>query len=476
MAAPDPSREDAAPSLPVRAWRLWRRALSGDTEDFTTGPIGTAVFLLSVPMVLEMALESVFAVTDIFFVARLGADAVAAVGLTEAVITLLYAVAIGLSMGTTAMVARRIGEKKPGQAAAVAGQALWVGFLTSVIVGLAGWFFAADILRLMGASEAVIETGSGYTLWLLGGSLTITWLFVINAIFRGAGDAAIAMRSLWLANAINIVLDPLLIFGIGPFPEMGVTGAAVATTIGRGCGVAYQLWMLAKGGRHLRMGLAHLALAWPVMGRLLRVSAGGVLQFIIGTSSWLFLARIIAEYGSAAVAGYTIAIRVIIFTIMPAWGMSNAAATLVGQNLGAGRPDRAERSTWICIRYNVAFMIGVAVLFLAFAPAILGVFSDDPAVVDYGVACLRILSYGYAFYGLGMVAMQALNGAGDTYTPSWINFFCFWMFQIPLAWWLAGGAGLGPTGAFIAIPLAETALALAALWAFMRGGWKKQIV
>jgi putative MATE family efflux protein len=450
--------------------------LRGDTEDFTTGPIGTAVFLLSVPMVLEMALESVFAVTDIFFVAQLGADAVAAVGLTEAVITLLYAVAIGLSMGTTAMVARRIGEKKADDAATVAGQALWVGFFTSVVVGLLGYFFAPDILRFMGASEAVVEIGSGYTLWLLGGSLTITWLFVINAIFRGAGDATIAMRSLWLANGVNIVLDPLLIFGVGPFPELGVTGAAVATTIGRGVGVIYQLWMLANGSRHLRMRLGHLRPVGSVLARLLRVSAGGVMQFLIGTSSWMILARIVAEYGSAAVAGYTIAIRVIIFTIMPAWGMSNAAATLVGQNLGAGKPERAERSVWICMRYNVTFMVLVAVLFLAAAPAILAAFSDDPAVVRYGIDCLRILSLGYACYGVGMVAIQALNGAGDTDTPTVINFFAFWTFQIPLAWWLAHGWGMGPHGVFIAVPAAETVLAIAALWAFRQGRWKRRVV
>ena len=476
MSPSEPREKRVRPSFVSRNWALWRAALRGDTEDFTTGPIGTAVFLLSVPMVLEMALESVFAVTDIFFVAQLGADAVAAVGLTEAVITLLYAVAIGLSMGTTAMVARRIGEKRNDEAATVAGQALWVGLITSVVVGLAGLFFAADILRLMGASEAVIEIGSGYTLWLLGGSITITWLFVINAIFRGAGDATIAMRSLWLANGINIVLDPLLIFGIGPFPEMGVTGAAVATTIGRGCGVAFQIWVLANGSRHLRMGLRHLRPAWTVLARLLRVSAGGVMQFLIGTSSWMILARLVAEYGSAAVAGYTIAIRIIIFTLMPAWGMSNAAATLVGQNLGAAKPDRAERSVWICMRYNVIFMLLVAAVFLIAAPSIVGLFTDEPAVVTHGVACLRILSLGYAFYGLGMVAMQALNGAGDTYTPTVINFFAFWTFQIPLAWWLASELGMGPNGVFIAVPAAETVLALASLWVFRRGGWKLRVV
>lgn len=476
MSPPETRTARARPSKIRRAWSLWRAALRGDTEDLTTGPIGTAVFLLSVPMVLEMALESVFAVTDIFFVAQLGADAVAAVGLTEAVITLLYAVAIGLSIGTTAMVARRIGEKQADAAATVAGQALWVGLATSVIVAILGICFAPDILRFMGASEAVVEIGSGYTLWLLGGSLTITWLFVINAIFRGAGDATIAMRALWLANGVNIVLDPLLIFGIGPFPELGVTGAAVATTIGRGVGVIYQLWMLSQGSRHLTLGLRHLRPVGAVLARLLRVSAGGVMQFLIGTSSWMILARIVAEYGSAAVAGYTIAIRVIIFTIMPAWGMSNAAATLVGQNLGAGKPERAERSVWICMRYNVIFMLIVAGLFLATAPMLLRIFSDDPEVVGYGVDCLRILSLGYACYGIGMVSMQALNGAGDTDTPTVINFFAFWLFQIPLAWWLAASWALGPRGVFIAVPAAETLLAIAALWVFRQGKWKRRVV
>ncbi|MEM9531307.1 MAG: MATE family efflux transporter [Pseudomonadota bacterium] len=455
-----------------RLWQLWVRALRGDTEDFTTGPIGTAVFLLSVPMVLEMALESVFAVTDIFFVSKLGADAVAAVGLTEAAITLLYAVAIGLSMGATAMVARRVGEKKHEDAALVAGQTLWVGLITSVVVGAAGLLYAEDILRLMGAGDAVVEIGSGYTTWLLGGSLTISWLFLINAIFRGAGDAGIAMRSLWLANGINIVLDPLLIFGIGPFPEMGVTGAAMATTIGRGCGVLFQLWMLCAVTDRIRLHWRHLRLSPPVMVRLLRVSAGGVGQFIIGTSSWIFLARIIASYGSDPVAGYTIALRVIIFTIMPAWGLSNAAATLVGQNLGAGKPERAERSVWICVKYNVTFMLVVAVLFIIFAPQLLGLFTTDPQVTRYGVDTLRILSLGYCFYGLGMVTTQGLNGAGDTDTPTLINFVCFWMLQIPLAWWLAGSAGLGPQGVFMAVPIAETFLAIWTVWVFRKGRWK----
>ncbi|MEM7708024.1 MAG: MATE family efflux transporter [Pseudomonadota bacterium] len=455
-----------------RWWRLWKQAVRGETEDFTVGPIGTAVFLLSVPMVLEMALESVFAVTDIFFVAKLGADAVTAVGLTEAAITLLYAVAIGLSMGTTAMVARRVGEKRHEEASVVAGQALWMGLITSVVVAVLGISFADDILRLMGASEQVVATGSGYTVWLMGGSLTITWLFIINAVFRGAGDAGIAMRSLWLANGINIVLDPLLIFGVGPFPELGVAGAAVATTIGRGCGVVYQLWMLTGIRRKVRLGWHHLKLQMPVLRRLLTVSAGGVGQFIIGTTSWIFLARLIADHGSAAVAGYTIGLRIIIFTIMPAWGLSNAAATLVGQNLGAGQPLRAQQSAWLCVRYNVTFMLVVATAFLLFAPQLVGIFTQDPAVLGYGVQCLRILSMGYCFYGLGMVLTQALNGAGDTRTPTVLNFFAFWLLQIPLAWWLANALALGPQGVFMAVPISEAFLSVGAVWAFRRGRWK----
>ncbi len=476
MPAPQDGLTEPKSGLLSRCWTLWKQAIRGETEDFTVGPIGTAVFLLSVPMVLEMALESVFAVTDIFFVAKLGADAVSAVGLTEAAITILYAVAIGLSMGTTAMVARRVGEKRFSEASVVAGQALWVGLATSVIVGTTGALYAEDILRLMGASDQVVAIGSGYTVWLMGGSLTITWLFIINAIFRGAGDAGIAMRSLWLANGINIVLDPLLIFGLGPVPEMGVTGAAMATTIGRGCGVAYQLWMLMGVTERVRVSWRDLRLSLPVMARLMNVSAGGIGQFIIGTTSWIFLARLVAVHGSAAVAGYTIGLRIIIFTIMPAWGLSNAAATLVGQNLGAGQPQRAEKSAWMCVRYNVTFMLIIALTFLLFAPYLVAIFTDDPAVSGYAVMCLRTLSYGYCVYGLGMVLMQGLNGAGDTRTPTMLNFFAFWMLQIPVAWWLSSELAMGPQGVFLAVPISETFLAAGAVWAFRRGRWKNQLV
>lgn len=459
-----------------RAWTLIRQALSGEQLDFTQGSIRRAVVLLAIPMVLEMVMESVFAVVDIFFVSSLGAEAVAAVGLTEATVTLLFAVAIGLSMATTAMVARRIGEKNPEGAATAAVQALWVGLAVSVVVGLVGISFAPHILELMGAGPEVVATGSGYTKVLLGGSGTIFFLFLINAIFRGAGDATIAMRSLWLANGINIVLDPCLIFGWGPFPEMGVTGAAVATTIGRGCGVAYQLWALFGGASRVPVRWGHLKAVPEVMFRLLRVSVGGILQFLIATSSWIALMRIMSSFGSEAVAGYTIAIRVVMFTILPAWGLSNAAATLVGQSLGARRPDRAEASVWQASRYNVGFLLVVGLVFYFGAEAILAIFTADPAVTAYGVACLQVLAFGYPLYGLGMILIQAFNGAGDTDTPTYLNFFCFWLLQIPLAYVLARPLDLGPLGVYLGIVIAESVLTLVALVVFRRGSWKlKQV-
>lgn len=458
-------------------WALFKQALSGNNQqDFTKGSIGVAAFLLAVPMVLEMAMESVFAVVDIFFVSALGFEAVTVVGLTEAVLTILYAVAIGLSMGVTAMVARRIGEGDPEKANEVAGQALWIGFFVAMFVAAIGLSFAEDILRLMGAEDAVLEMGKNYTLIMLCGSITILYLFLINAIFRGAGDATIAMRSLWLANGINIVLDPILIFGLGPFPEMGVTGAAVATTIGRGIGVIYQLYHLRGHASRIKVSLQHLRPALSLMFDLLKVSLGGILQFLIATASWVVLVRIVSTYGSAAVAGYTIAIRVIIFTILPAWGMANAVATLVGQNLGAGKPDRAEESVWKVARYNVYFMLIVAALFIGFAEFIIGFFTSDPLVIEYGVNCLRFIAYGYGFYGVGMIVVQAFNGAGDTMTPTKINFVCFWMIQIPVAYMLAKSASMGPTGVFVAVMLAESMIAIVGVAIFRKGSWKTKTV
>lgn len=454
-------------------WQLFKQALSGNTQhDFTRGSIGVAAFLLAVPMVLEMAMESIFAVVDIFFVAALGSDAIAVVGLTEAVLTIIYAIAIGLSMGVTALVARRIGEKNPEQANVVAGQALWAGFVFALFIALTGAFFANDILRLMGAEAAVLETGGDYTMIMLCTSITILYLFIINAIFRGAGDATIAMRSLWLANILNIILDPLFIYGWLGFPEMGVTGAAVATSIGRGVGVLYQLYHLRGHASRIRLQSHHLIPRLKEIAAVIKVSTGGILQFIIATASWVILVRIVATYGSAAVAGYTIAIRVIIFTIMPAWGLSNAVATLVGQNLGAGLPDRAEQSVWRVGRYNVIFMVSVALIFIAFAESVIGFFSQDPEVIASGVSCLRFLSYGYGFYGLGMVLVQAFNGAGDTMTPTKINVFCYWMLQIPLAFLLANFFALGATGVYVAITVAESMLAVVGYLLFRQGKWK----
>jgi putative MATE family efflux protein len=427
-------------------------------------------------MVLEMVMESVFAICDVFFVSRLGADAVATVGLSESLLTLVFSLAIGLSMGTTALVARRTGEKDPNGASVAGAQAIVVGLIASVVVGAAGLLTGPAALALLGASEEVIAIGSGYARILLGSSGTVMLLFIINAIFRGAGDAAVAMRVLWLANLINLILDPCLIFGLGPFPELGVTGAAVATMIGRGSGVAYQFWILAKGTNRIRIRLSEIRLVPKVMNTLLRVSAGGIFQVLVATCSWVALVRIIAVFGSTAVAGYTIAIRVVIFSILPAWGMANAAATLVGQNLGAGKPDRAERSAWLTGLYNMVFLGCVAVLFLIFGESIIGLFSQDPGVLTIGVECLRIISYGYLFYALGMVLVQAFNGAGDTTTPSLINFFCYWLFQIPLAYWLAVSSEMGPRGVFWSIAIAETMITLVGASIFRLGRWKKRQV
>ncbi len=454
-------------------WKLFKQALSGNTKhDFTKGPIGTAAFLLAIPMVLEMAMESIFAVVDIFFVSSLGFEAVTVVGLTEAVLTLLEAIAIGLSMGVTALIARRIGEGDVEKANIVAGQALWIGLIVALIVAAIGFNFAEDILRLMGAEQDVVLLGKDYTTIMLCSSITILYLFLISAIFRGAGDPTIAMRALLLANGLNIVLDPILIFGIGPAPEMGVTGAAVATNIGRGLGALYLLYQLRGQASRIQLQWQHLRPAFDVIKSLVKISMGGILQFLIATASWVILIRIVSSYGSAAVAGYTIALRVIIFTILPAWGLSNAVATLVGQNMGAGQPERAEQSVWKVARYNLCFMLFVAVIFNIFAEQIIRLFSIDQDVIEYGVNCLRYVSYGYGFFAIGMIVIQAFNGAGDTITPTKINFFCYWMLQIPLAYYLATMTPLDAIGVFWAITVAESLLAVVGVLIFRRGTWK----
>jgi len=459
----------------------WRRSidfvrlsLRDDDVDYTGGPIGRALGLLAIPMMLEMSMESVFAVVDIAFVSRLGTDAIAAVGITEALVTVLYAVAVGLGMGVTAMVSRRIGAKQTDAAASVTGQALWIGAVLSIVIGVTGVAYAKEMLSIMGASDSVVATGTGFTAVLLGGSASILYLFLLNAAFRGAGDAAVALRSLLLANGLNIILDPCLIFGLGPFPEMGVTGAAVATTIGRGTGVLYQLWYLFDGRGRLEFQFRHLRIIPELISRMLIISIGGVGQFLVATSSWIVVMRIVALYGSSAIAAYTIALRMVEFVWLPSWGLGNAAATLVGQNLGAKQALRAERSAWRAAWYNTIFMSIAGVFIIALAPWITGLFTNEPEVMSYGTTCLRILGIGFPMYAIGMIMTQALNGAGDTVTPTIINLICFWMLQIPLSYWLATTVELGPNGVFLAMVISESLLTVLSIIVFRRGNWKHQ--
>lgn len=453
-----------------------REALSGVHRDLTELNLRRAIVLLAIPMILEMLMESLFGVVDMFFVARLGVDSLATVALTESCLVLVFGIAMGLSMATTAFVARRIGEKDPAGASLAAVQAIAVGLLLSAIVGAAGILYAPNLLAIMGASPSVIQIGSTYTRILLGGSVTIFLLFLINAIFRGAGDPALAMRALWFANLINIVLDPCLINGWGPFPRLGVMGASVATTTGRGLGVMFQLWMLFGGKSRVRVYLHQLRIDVAVLWKLLRVSFTGILQFLIATASWTGLVRICASFGSVPVAGYTVAIKIFMFVILPSWGLSNSAATLVGQNLGAKKADRAEMAVYQTGRYATYYMGSIAILFLVFAHPLVAFFSNDPAVQTVAANCLRFISVGNICYAWGMVLVQAFNGAGDTRTPSLINFCCYWCFQIPLAWTLAMALHIGPRGVFAAIPSAETLMTICSLILFRRGGWKKKTI
>jgi putative MATE family efflux protein len=452
---------------------LWE-AVRGSHQDYTTGSLNRAILLLAVPMVLEMVLESLFAVVDVFWVSRLGANAIATVGLTESMLSLIFAVAMGLSLSTTAMVARRIGEKDPEGAAVAGVQAIFLGFFVAIAVGIPCYFFAPNLLRLMGASPEIIATGSGYTRICLGGSFAVLLLFLNNAIFRGAGDAAIAMRLLWVSNILNLILDPCLIFGLGPFPRMGVTGAAVATLTGRSIGVVYQFYRLMHGTERIRILRRQIRLQLDVLLRLIRVSVTGILQFAIAHTSWIGLVRIVSIFGAAALAGYTIGIRVVIFVILPSWGLSNAAATLVGQNLGAGHPERAEKSVWRTGLYNVIFLGSVGLVFIFFPEPIVRLFTNDPTVIPFGAACLRIVSYGNLGYAYFMVMMQAFNGAGDTITPTIVNFFGFWLLEIPLAYWLAIPLHMHSNGVFASIAIAESSMALASAILFKRGKWKKK--
>jgi putative MATE family efflux protein len=466
-------------SGPMSASALWadlREAVRGSQQNYTEGPIGRAVVLLAVPMVLEMVMESVFAVADVFYVSRLGPEAVATVGLTETLITLVYTIAMGLSIGVTATVSRRIGERDPDGAARAAVQAIAVGIGIAAVIGVGGNLYAPQLLRLMGASPEVIAMGSRYTAVMLGGNVVIMLLFLINAIFRGAGDPAVAMRVLWLANGINIVLAPCLIFGPGPFPRLGVTGAAIATTIGRGIGVLVQLHLLTRRDGRVTVRRQHLELDLAAMWRLVRLSSTATLQVFIATASWIGLVRVLATFGDAALAGYTIAIRVIIFAIMPSWGLGNAAATMVGQGLGARKPDRAERAVWIAARYNFVFLGSIGVAFVFGAEAIVRLFTTDPAVSRYAVSCLRIVSLGFPLYAYGMILEQSFNGAGDAWTPTWINLGCFWVFEIPLAWLVAVHMGVGPVAVFSAITGAYCMTAVVSWVLFRQGRWKLRLV
>jgi putative MATE family efflux protein len=453
-------------------WSAIREAIRGSQHDFTAGSLRRAIVLLAIPMVLEMVMESLFAIVDVFWVAHLGANAIATVGLSESILMLVYCGAMGLSMAITAMVARRIGEKDPEGAAVATTQAIAIAIAAAVMIAAAGVRFAPQFLAIMGASPDVIATGSHYAAVMLGSSVCIILLFVNNGVFRGAGDAAIAMRVLWLSNIINLIMDPCFIFGLGPFPKLGVTGAAVSTTIGRSIGVAFQMWVLFSGNGRVKLAASKLRIHWDVMKRLLRVAINGMFQYGVAQTSWMVLVRIVSSFGSFAVAGYTVALRIIIFAILPSWGLSGAAATLVGQNLGAEKPDRAERSVWLTGFYNVMFLGSVAVVFIVFAEPIIRLFTSDPAVVPFGVDCLRIVSYGNLAYAYGMVMVQSFNGAGDTFTPTTVNIFGYWLFQIPVAYLLSFRTGLGPKGVFAAIPIAETAIAVVGVTLFRRGRWK----
>lgn len=466
---------ETSPHATSGIWATIKEALRGSHHDFTQGSIGRAIFLLAVPMVLELALESLFAVVNIFYISHISTnktEALAIVGLTESLLTLVFTIAMGLSMAVTATVARRVGEKDMPGASFAGAQGIWLGFFASLPLTLIGIFCMPLVFKLMGAHTEVIDIGKGYGQVIFAGNLTVMLLFINNAIFRGAGDASIAMRSLWVANIVNFILDPCFIFGFGPFPRWGVTGSAVATTIGRSIGVAYQFWLLFGGKGRIQVEWARFAPDFPMMWKLLRLSFGVMLQNFLATSSWIAMMRIVSNFGSGAIAGYTIAIRIIIFAILPAWGMSNAAATLVGQNLGAKKPERAEKSVWLTGLANMVFMVLVTLTFVGLAEGLIGIFTAETEVLPYGIAALRLISYGYVFYAWGMVTTASFNGAGDTYTPTAINVVCFWVLQIPMAYLLAMKTSLGINGVFWAVTISESILAVVAVLVFRRGKWK----
>lgn len=472
----DIAPEVAPPLPPSSTWEALKDAIRGSEADYTQIGLGRAIFLLAVPMILELVMESAFAIADIYFVGKLGPSAVATVGLTETYLYLLYSLAMGLAMAVTAIIARRIGEKNREDAGTAAIQSIFLGLLCSLPFAVAGIFFSKELLTLMGADAWSVEYGYRYTQWMLGGNAVIVLLFVINAVFRGAGDAAIAMRVLWVANIMNIVLDPLLIFGWGPVPALGIEGAAIATNIGRGVGVMMQLWVLFRGGKHIKARTSQIFWDGKTVLNIVKTSLGGVGQMIVAMTSWIFLMRILSDVGSQAVAGATIALRIMMFTMMPAWGLSNAAATLVGQNLGAKNPDRAESAVWKIGFYNMIFLVGVSFIYFFYNDKLMGLFSSDERVIAIGSEWLRILSYSYFVYGWWMVSGAAFNGAGDTRTPTKINLVFFWLIQIPLCYLLAIEFGWAHSGVFWGVFISETSVGLFTLWLFTRGSWKKTVV
>ncbi len=453
-------------------WAFLRSAIRGDPYDFTQGSIRRAIVLLAIPMMLEMAMESIFALVDTFFVGRIGVEALTTVGLTEVMMTLIYAIGVGLSLAPVALISRFIGEKRPDKAARAAGQSIVLTLLLSLFIAVPAYVYAGDLLRLMGGSPSVVAEGAGYTRILFAGNGIIMLLFLLNGVFRGAGEAATAMRVLWIANGINIVLDPLFIFGFGPIPAMGVTGAAVATTIGRGVGVLYQLYILFSGRSVVKIAGSRLRIDPQMQLRIIRIAGSGAFQYLIGSASWIFLARVIATFGDAAVAGYTVAIRLILFTLLPAWGLSNAAATFVGQNLGAHRPDRAENGVWWTLGMTTVYLGGLSFAYYFLAGPLVRGFSQDAEAVAYGIGALRVFAIGYVFFGLGLIPVQAFNGAGDTLTPTLLNFVCFWLLEIPLSYYLAVSLGYEVKGVIWAVVAAEIVLAVIALFLFRQGRWK----
>ncbi|WP_339751949.1 MATE family efflux transporter [Algoriphagus aquimarinus] len=453
-------------------WQLIKDALRGKEQDFTSLPLKTAIFVLAIPMILEMMMESAFAVVDIFFVAKLGEHAIATVGLTESVVVLVYAMGFGISMAATALISRRFGEKEYKEAGAAAFQLLVVGGVISIILGILGWTFAPDILGLMGAEAKVIETGVSYTRIIFAGNTAIMLLFLLNGAFRGAGQAHHAMRSLWIANGLNMILDPILIFGIGNFSGYGLEGAAIATTFGRGIGVVYQLYHLFNGKHKLKILKENIVISWEIIKKIMEIAIGGMGQFLIDSVAWIALTRMNAEFGSASLAGFTIAFRILIFTLLPAWGLSGAASTLVGQNLGAKQPDRAEKAVWITARYTVIFMASVTGIYLLFNQQLAGIFTDIPEVKAVASQGLWVVALGYVFFAVGMVLTQAFNGAGDTKTPAWINIGVLWFIEIPLAYVLAFTFGLAHLGIFISIAFSHSFHSVVSLYFFRKGKWK----